>query len=208
MKLIGEKSINSLNLIAQGAEAKLYREETKLIKDRIKKNYRIEDIDKRLRKQRTKKEAKILEKLSSLGFTPKLINVDENKIEMEFIDGITLRDYLNKSNHKKLMQELGKKTATLHNKGIIHGDLTTSNFIVKKGKIYFIDFGLAFEEDHVEHKAVDLHLLRQALESKHYEIWEDCLKQALNSYKKESKDGKEVLERLKQVEMRGRYKHK
>ena len=197
-----------MKLVAQGAEAKLYREGGKLVKNRIKKNYRIEEIDKRLRKQRTKKEAKILEKLSSLGFTPKLINVDENKIEMEFIDGITLRDYLNKSNYKGLMQELGKKIATLHNQGIIHGDLTTSNFLVKGGEIYFIDFGLAFEEDHVEHKAVDLHLLKQALESKHYEIWEDCLKQALNSYKKESKDGKEVLERLEQVEMRGRYKHK
>ena len=196
-----------MNQIAQGAEAKLYKNEGNLVKDRIKKGYRIEEIDKRLRKRRTKKEAKILEKINSLGFTPKLIENDEQKIVMEFIDGETLRDYLNEKNYSKLMTELGKKIAMLHNKGIIHGDLTTSNFIVKD-KIYFIDFGLAFEENQVEHKAVDLHLLKQALESKHYKIWKECFEIVLSSYEKEAEDGKEVLERLKKVETRGRYKHK
>jgi Kae1-associated kinase Bud32 len=195
--------------IAQGAEAKLFKKNKTLVKDRVRKTYRIEEIDKRLRKRRTKKEAKILEKIQDLNFTPKLIGTDnQSKIEMEFIDGITLRDHLNKDNYKKPIQELGKKIAILHNQGIIHGDLTTSNFIVKDNKIFFIDFGLSFEEDQVEHKAVDLHLLKQALDSKHYEIAEKAFKEVLKSYKSESKEGKEVLERLKQVETRGRYKHK
>ncbi|TKJ17882.1 Kae1-associated kinase Bud32 [Candidatus Woesearchaeota archaeon B3_Woes] len=191
-----------MKLIAQGAEAKLYQDKSNLIKDRIKKSYRIQEIDKRLRKRRTKKEAKLLDKLNSLGFTPKLIEADENKIIMEFIEGKTLRDCLTEKNYKQLMKELGQKIAILHENNIIHGDLTTSNFIFNK-QIYFIDFGLSFESHKVEDKAVDLHLLRQALESKHYKIWKECFEEVLKSYK-----NKEVIERLKLVETRGRYKHK
>ena len=51
-----------MKLIAQGAEAKLYKEGDILIKDRIKKSYRIEELDKPIRKRRSKKEAKILKK--------------------------------------------------------------------------------------------------------------------------------------------------
>jgi|TARA_B100002003_G_C14127917_1_gene542511 Kae1-associated kinase Bud32 len=196
-----------MKMIAQGAEAKLFKDGKELIKDRVTKGYRIEFLDKALRKRRSKKEAKILAKLGELGLSPKLIEHENHKITMEYIDGITLRDYINKKNYKDLMKELGEKVATIHNNGIIHGDLTTSNFICKK-KIFFIDFGLTFESIEVEHKAVDLHLLRQALESKHYEIWEDAYKIFLNSYQKKCKEGKEVLKRLEQVEKRGRYKHK
>ena len=71
-----------------------------------------------------------------------------------------------------------------------------------------IDFGLTFESSEIEHKAVDLHLLKQALESKHYKIWEDAYKIFLKSYEKEAKDGKEIIKKLEVVETRGRYKHK
>ena len=214
-----------MNLIAQGAEAKLYKEEDTLVKDRIKKSYRIEELDKRIRKFRTKREAKVLGKLNSLGFVPKVIDNDEKqKIVMEFINGETLRDYLTSSNYKELMQELGKKIALIHNKNIIHGDLTTSNFICQKSKIsehagnsknfpafkkeiYFIDFGLSFESHKIEDKAVDLHLLKQALESKHYKIFEKAYKIALKAYEKEADQGSEVIKRLELVEKRGRYKH-
>ncbi len=121
-----------MKLIAQGAEAKLYQEKNTLIKDRIKKSYRIQEIDKRLRKRRTKKESKLLDKINSLGFTPKLFETDENKIIMDFIDGQTLRDCLNEKNYKSLMKELGQKISVLHENNIIHGDLTTSNFIFNK----------------------------------------------------------------------------
>ena len=121
---------------------------------------------------------------------------------MEFIEGKILRDYLTEKNYKSLMKELGQKIAILHENNIIHGDLTTSNFIFNK-QIYFIDFGLSFESHKVEDKAVDLHLLRQALESKHYKIWKECFEEVLKSYK-----NKEVIQRLKLVETRGRYKHK
>ncbi len=197
-------------IIGRGAEAVIYLDNN-VIKDRLKKSYRIEQIDNRLRKSRTKREAKIFKKLEGINFpAPRLIKTDEKSIiEMDFIDGKKVRDVLTEKNYKKLMNELGKKIATLHNNGIIHGDLTTSNFILNKkdNQIYFIDFGLSFFETHVEHKAVDLHLLKQALESKHYKIWEDAYTEVLNGYK-EAVDYDKVLQRLEKVEKRGRYKQK
>ena len=77
-----------------------------------------------------------------------------------------------------------------------------------KDEVYFIDFGLSFFSHKIEDMAVDLHLLKQALESKHYTIWEECFKAALDAYRKESKDGELVLKRLDVVEKRGRYKGK
>lgn len=195
-------------LIAQGAEAKLYLVDNKIIKHRFKKNYRLREIDIVLRKRRTKREAKILQKLEGLNFpAPKLIHYDEkDTLEMEFINGKKLRDVLNEDNCIRLCRELGKKIAILHNNNIIHGDLTTSNFILAD-EIYFIDFGLSFFSTKIEDKAVDLHLLRQALESKHYKIWKKCFEAVLEGYKIVN-DYELIMERLKLVEKRGRYKQK
>jgi len=196
-----------MELIAQGAEAKLYKDGKQLIKERIPKGYRIKELDETIRKKRTRKESKILEKISKLGFSPKVISDDDrSKITMDFIEGKTLRDCLTEKNYKALMNELGKKIAILHNNDIVHGDLTTSNFICHD-QIYFIDFGLSFETHKIEDKAVDLHLLRQALESKYYKIWKGCFDEVLEIYKKDAKEGKEVIARLEVVEKRGRYKH-
>src|SRR3989344_4558296 len=196
-------------LIAQGAEAKLFSEEDKIIKDRIKKEYRIKEIDEKLRKFRTRREAKILDKLSIINFPgPRLIGCDDReKIVMEKINGEMIRDILEKKDYTKLSKEIGRKIAMLHNNNIIHGDLTTSNMILNK-EIYFIDFGLSFFSHKIEDRAVDLHLLKEALESKHYKIWDKCYKAALGSYEKSAKDGKEVMKRVKIVEKRGRYKGK
>ena len=95
----------------------------------------------------------------------------------------------------------------MHNNNIIHGDLTTSNMILNK-EVFFIDFGLSFFSEKIEDKAVDLHLLKEALESKHSNIWERSYKAALDSYFKKAVDGRQVLERIKIVEKRGRYKGK
>ncbi len=195
--------------IAQGAEAKLYLTDNKIVKDRIRKDYRIEEIDKKLRKSRTKREAKIISKLKEINFpAPKLIESDnKEKIVMEYIKGPKVRDILEEKDYKKLSEEIGKKIAIMHNHNLIHGDLTTSNMILGK-EIYFIDFGLSYFSHKIEDKAVDLHLLKQALESKHYKVWEKCFKAAIKAYKKESNHTKEIFKRLEIVEKRGRYKHK
>jgi len=196
--------------IGAGAEALIYLDKKEVVKERIKKSYRLKQIDEKLRKFRTRREAKVLEKLHSIGFPiPKLILSDDKKmlIKMEFLKGKKLRDILNKKNCEKLCREIGEEVATLHKKGIIHGDLTTSNMILKD-KIYFIDFGLSFFSDKIEDKAVDLHLLMQALESKHYKIFENAFKAVLSGYKIKNPDYNIVIKRLEKVESRGRYKGK
>ena len=195
-------------LIAQGAESKLYLNKGNIIKDRFRKKYRIKEIDEKLRKFRTKRESKILEKLSSINFPcPELIETDKKeKIIMENIKGQLIKDIF-EENHKKLSEEIGEKVALLHNNNIIHGDLTTSNMIFNK-EVYFIDFGLSFFSHKIEDKAVDLHLLKQALESKHYKVWEKAFKLVSKNYKKNAENSAEILKRLEKVEKRGRYKGK
>ncbi|MBI2649834.1 Kae1-associated serine/threonine protein kinase [Candidatus Woesearchaeota archaeon] len=196
-------------LIAQGAEAKLFLEDGKIIKKRFPKKYRIKIIDDKLRNFRTRREAKILQKLQAINFTsPKLIKNDEKEnLMIERIEGKLIKDILETSDYKKLCAEIGQKIAILHNNSIIHGDLTTSNMILNK-EIYFIDFGLSFFSEKAEDKAVDLHLLKEGLESKHYKIWQECFKHAIGIYKKNAKNSDATLKRLEAVEKRGRYRAK
>ena len=194
--------------IDNGAEAIIYLDRN-IIKDRIKKSYRIKEIDKKLRKARTKREAKILKKLEDLKFpAPNLEHVDltSMKIRMEHVKGEKVRDILESSNYEKLCREIGRRVADLHNNEIIHGDLTTSNMILND-KIYFIDFGLSFFSKKLEDKAVDLHLLKRALESKHHTIWERCFDSVLQGYKK-ADYYKDIKKRFEVVEARGRHKTK
>lgn len=196
-------------LIAQGAEAKLFLENNQILKNRFKKSYRIKEIDEKLRGFRTRREAKILQKLRAINFTsPKLIKSDQKEnLIVEKINGRLLKDVLEKNNYENLCSEIGEKIAILHNNSIIHGDLTTSNMLLNK-KIYFIDFGLSFFSEKAEDKSVDLHLLKEALESKHYRIWDNCFKCAIDAYKNNAKNSNITLKRLKIVEKRGRYRAK
>ena len=193
-------------ILAQGAEAIITKQGNKVTKDRIKKSYRIPILDEKLRKSRTKRETKLLEKSSQFISVPKVIESDnKQKIQMQFIQGKKLSEHLDSlSNQKKICEQIGKSVSLLHNNDIIHGDLTTSNMILKNNKIYFIDFGLGFVSKRIEDKAVDLHLLRQALEAKHFQNWESCFSSVLKGYN--SKDKTLILKQIKKVESRGRYK--
>lgn len=192
-----------MKIIGSGAEATIYLDNNKVIKKRIKKSYRIKEIDEALRKNRTRVESKILDKISIKA--PKLLKTDRKEIiEMEFIEGPKIKDLLDKN--PSLAKEIGETIATMHNEGIIHGDLTTSNMIFNK-KIFFIDFGLSFFSEKIEDKAVDIHLFKQALESKHYQVCEKAF-DAFNQGYKKAHHYKEIMNRLKAVEERGRYKKK
>jgi TP53 regulating kinase-like protein len=191
--------------ISQGAEAVIYRDGASIIKERVAKTYRLPIVDDMLRGFRTRREAKVIAKLNALGVpTPMLEKMDDKtmKITMEYIDGVKLRDCLT----KKYSYDIGKTIATMHANDIIHGDLTTSNMILKNGKVYFIDFGLSFFSKKAEDKAVDLHLLKRALDSKHHEISEECFAEALRGYTENYADSAAVLKRLELVEKRGRNK--
>ena len=175
-------------LIAQGAEARIFLEGKNIVKNRFPKSYRIKEIDDRLRGARTRREAKVLQKLEEIRFpAPRLIKSDEKEnLIIEKLDGKLLKDVLEQSDYKKICSELGRKIAVMHNNLIIHGDLTTSNIILNK-ELYFIDFGLSFFSEKSEDRAVDLHLLKEALESRHYRIWKECIANVIESYKKRQK---------------------
>jgi TP53 regulating kinase-like protein len=198
-----------MTLIQQGAEARVYYRDGTIIKERVKKSYRHEAIDKVIRKCSTRREAKLLAKAAEFIPVPKVIDSCDKDmtISMEFLEGKKLRDCVEEIDRKEIFVKVGKKIARLHNAHIIHGDLTTSNIIVHE-KVYFIDFGLGFVSTKVEDKAVDVHLIRKALESKHYKYAEECFNYILKGYESESKEFKEVMNRLEKVEKRGRYKQK
>ncbi len=192
-------------LLAQGAEAKIYLENSKIIKNRIKKNYRISEIDKELRKLRTRAEARLLERANRNKVNvPKVLEIDEEKnvLELEFIDGEKIRDYLDNNRDSKIFSKIGEQIKRLHQANITHGDLTTSNMIFKGNKVFLIDFGLGNYSEKDEDKAVDLHVLKECLTSKHYSISEQCWREFLKTYKEKS-----ILKRLKIVERRGKYRH-
>jgi len=203
-------------LLQQGAEAKIFLIRDKIVKDRVPKKYRHPQLDNQIRRRRTKSEAKLLIKASKAKVNvPRLLAKPGSgrMIHMKYIDGDRLSETLNSYPEKKqfqIMQQLGEQVAILHENNIIHGDLTTSNTILSDDKLYLIDFGLGFISTKIEDKAVDLHLIKQALEAKHFRSPDHLLgqnhtalfKQFLKTYK-----DKEAIERLKVVEKRGRYKH-
>jgi len=215
-------------IISQGAEAKIILNEKNnlIIKDRISKSYRIKELDDKIRKSRTKAEKKLLEKASKIINAPDPFPLKEfNKIEMPFINGKKLSENLDSfplKKQKEICKTIGKQIAKLHEADIIHGDLTTSNMILVENnnsssragglgkpqeQIFFIDFGLGYISRKIEDKAVDLHLLKQTLEAKHFKNWKELFESVEKGYKN-YKESKKVLERLNVVEKRGRYKER
>ena len=197
--------------LSRGAEAVLYLNGDKVVKKRISKGYRIKVLDLELRKLRTRSEGKILKNVNVDKPRIYSINEKEMEIEMDFINGSVLRDILDKiseNERTQICKLIGEGIGKMHSQDIIHGDLTTSNFIYKDGKVYFIDFGLGFFSKRDEDKAVDLRLLKQALDAKHYNCSKDCFTAILNGYKKSYNEFKLVFNRLNKVESRGKYKRK
>ena len=197
-----------MKVIGRGAEAVLYMEEGNLVKERIKKGYRIEEIDSRIRKRRTRLESKILSRARRVGVpTPSVSDTEDYKIVMEFIEGERLKEKLQKvssNKRKELAEEIGRLVGALHSAGIIHGDLTTSNMIFRD-KIHFIDFGLGFHSTSVEDRAIDLHLLHQAYQSTHFRYLEQLWDCTVKGYKETFEDWDSVIKRLEQIRKRGRY---
>lgn len=199
-----------MKTLFQGAEATIYLDKDKILKSRLPKKYRHPDLDEKLRVRRTKSEIKLLTKASSFVPVPQLLESSEDNytIKMSYIKGKKLSLYLEKlKNYQKICKTIGASLAKLHDAGIIHGDLTTSNLILagKDKKIYFIDFGLGFHSSRTEDKAVDLHLIKEALHAKHPKIAGKAFKEILKGYRS-SANYLAVTKRLERVEKRGRYK--
>ncbi len=199
-----------MQLIRQGAEAKLFKAEFEgkpaLLKKRVPKGYRNKELDERIRTARTTGEANLLRKARSLGVnTPTVYEVDkgEKEILMELVEGPRLKDVLNKKN-VGLCRQVGEGIALMHENSLIHGDLTTSNVMVKGKELFFIDFGLGKHSKKAEDKAVDLLVFKKTFEATHVELMPKGWELILEGYL--AKGGKEeVLAQIKKVEERVRY---
>jgi TP53 regulating kinase-like protein len=140
-----------------------------------------------------------------------LVDVGDCNIIMQYVEGKTVKktlDAMSESKRRELCQHIGKLIGRLHNHGIIHGDLTTSNMILTpSGKVFFVDFGLGEQSDELEVKGVDLHLMKRALQSTHYKYANDCFKAVLKGYAETVGEdvAENVIEKIGEIEKRGRY---
>jgi TP53 regulating kinase-like protein len=205
-------------LLKKGAEAILYLADWAgkkvVIKVRIPKRYRPEALDEQIRSYRTVHEPQLMHEAKAAGVPTPLIyivNVPEASITMEFVEGQQIKQLLNKVSQDKrqeLCVKIGELIGKIHRQGLIHGDLTTSNMILSpEGKIFFVDFGLGEKNSELEAEGVDLHLMKQALQSTHYQFWEECFKDVLCGYSSVlgSELAEKVYEKIREIERRGRY---
>ncbi len=184
-----------------GGEAEVRIYENVVEKIRKPKRYRHPKLDESLRKSRTRTEAKIIALARKHGVpTPIILDIEGDKIIMERIKGEPVKNVMS----KEISREIGRMVARLHKAGIIHGDITPMNMILSDGKIYFVDFGLSFIEDRVEPKGVDLHVYFESLKAG-FDNWEELKEAFIEGYKEEYEKADEVLERAKEIELRGRY---
>ncbi|ORY59514.1 Serine/threonine-protein kinase BUD32 [Pseudomassariella vexata] len=240
-------------LITQGAEGRLYKTTYLLpsipcaLKHRPSKPYRHPILDQRLTRHRILSEARILQKCRREGVpVPALYAVDEGTgvLIMEWIAGAPVRVPVNEYLRKRkadglreaatkedgeelvgLMRRIGRAVGRLHKVGIVHGDLTTSNMMLRPwdkgkapvnghkadgegnglldGEIVIIDFGLASQGTQDEDRAVDLYVLERAFGSTHPRA-EGLFEVVLDAYRGEFKTANIVLKKLEDVRMRGR----
>ncbi|MEE9563607.1 MAG: KEOPS complex kinase/ATPase Bud32 [Nitrosopumilaceae archaeon] len=202
-----------MKLIKKGAEGDLFltkwNDQKAILKERKKKNYRNSELDHRIRKQRTIRESEIISEVKSFGIpSPLVFFVDTKKciILMQYISG-TLIHELPKSKLILNCKKIGKIVGTMHKNGIMHGDLTTSNFILSNNKIFVIDFGLAIRTKKPEDHAVDLRLFKEILNSAHASEMKKAWANFLVGYRTivgTSKFNK-VSNLVSIIESRGRY---
>eukprot|EP00753_Platysulcus_tardus_P007232 PLAT14979.1.p1 GENE.PLAT14979.1~~PLAT14979.1.p1 ORF type:complete len:231 (+),score=68.60 PLAT14979.1:1-693(+) len=213
-----EEAKEGWELIAQGAEAKLYRcvllGRGSVVKQRFPKTYRHPELDARLQEKRLVHEARTLVRCRRMGVpTPAVLFVDKarSRLYMEDVPGRPLRQVLfdleDESEKLRLCSDLGRLVADIHNAQVIHGDPTTSNFLYREpeGRLVAIDFGLSFASSLAEDMAVDLYVLERAFSSTHPES-QAMVEEVLAAYGERCQQGKAVLQRLLAVRARGRKK--
>lgn len=170
---------------------------------------------------------------------PAVYHVDEGRgwIMMEWIEGEVVRVRVNEWLRRRkergdkegdgeeelvdLMRRIGRAVGRMHAVGVVHGDLTTSNLMLRprshqipngnsgteecilNGDIVLIDFGLASQTTQDEDRAVDLYVLERAFGSTHPRA-ERLFTEVLQAYRESFKEAGVVLKKLEEVRMRGR----
>ncbi|KAF2250859.1 kinase-like protein [Trematosphaeria pertusa] len=245
---------SNLTVLAQGAEALVYKtvfltpNTPCVVKYRPPKPYRHPTLDRRLTKARILAEARVLVRCKKEGVSvPGVLGADwdEGWLALEWVEGKTVRRVLDgwaeritalQREGKKteeetedeamlgLMRRVGRVVGRLHEIGVCHGDLTTSNLMLKpperadtsrtpdhtsdslEGEVTLIDFGLATQSTRAmqeEERAVDLYVLERAFAATHPAA-EPLFQEVLKSYGESFKGARLTLRRLEDVRLRGR----
>lgn len=200
--------------VASGAEAEIFETEflgrPAMVKIRSPKAYRHPDLDHRIRSSRIKSEAKLMRDARNIGVrTPIIYDVDiqDCSITMERISGKKVKDLLDEEPQKAdiVCRMIGEAVAELHNAGISHGDLTTSNMIVMEdGKLCMIDFSMGSSKIEIEDMGVDIRLLERAFSSAHPKL-KDSYEMLIEEYCAKKTDSKIIMKKVQEIKDRGRY---
>ncbi len=168
--------------VSRGAEASLRRVEwlgfPALLKERDAKSYRPKALDERLRRERTRTEARLLSDVRKLGVrTPIVYDVDlaKGRLVLEEIPGPTLKQLLDAHREAdpeilSVVRSFGEALGRLHAAGISHGDLTSSNVIVpdeRSAGPALIDLSMGSKSAGIEELGIDLHLVEEDLKALH-----------------------------------------
>jgi TP53 regulating kinase-like protein len=213
-----DSSTLDLHPLHRGAEADLFLSQLPpwkvVVKKRVRKPYRHEQLDASIRKERTIKEASAIRDAKVAGARlPSILGLDIERftIIMTFIDGLLARDIVDTTSGARrlaLLEELGRQVGFLHAAGITHGDLTTSNIIVPEdGKPFMIDFGMARKStDHEDHGS-DLHLLQRSLIATHALDPTSSVRRVAKGYREVVGEemARSSLRKAAEIARRGRY---
>ncbi|XP_041835827.1 EKC/KEOPS complex subunit TP53RK [Melanotaenia boesemani] len=218
--------LSKAELLKQGAEARVYRTDflgkPVIVKERFPKRYRHPEMDEKLTHRRTLQEVRSIVRCRRAGISaPVLYFVDYTShciFLEEIVDSLTVRDHIVSSqqsdscpmeNLQQLAEQIGQILAKMHDEDIIHGDLTTSNMLLRRGPVdtkpdlVLIDFGLSYISALPEDKGVDLFVLEKAFLSTHPNT-ELLFEKLLKSYTQSSKKSSAVIKKLDEVRLRGR----
>lgn len=251
-KILTYPSSTPPTLITQGAEGRVYKtnhldlSRPCILKYRPPKPYRHPILDARLTKERITAEAHVLARCAREGVPVPAVYAADPKagwMMIEYIEGVPVRQAINEFLGKRpetdeekaaaemannaplieLLRRIGTTVGGLHSTGNVHGDLTTSNMMLRswkdstmtskeageakvvEGDVVLIDFGLATQSSSEEDRAVDLYVLERAFASTHPRA-EKLFHHVLDAYGRSFKKAGAALAKLEDVRRRGRKK--
>ena len=190
--------------VVRGAEATVTFEGESVVKRRTERAYRHPRLDERLRRERTRAEARLTSEARRVGVpTPVIRDIDLARaaLTFQYVGDCELRDALT----VERVETVARHLARIHGAGFVHGDPTTRNVRVSTDedeRIFLIDFGLGYYSDDAEDHAMDLHVLAQSLAGTDDDA-DRLVRAAEGAYRKIGDD--EVIDSLRDIEGRGRY---
>mgnify|MGYP000692206305 CR=1 FL=1 len=201
----GSATTPAAQAVVKGAEATVTVEGDRVRKRRKPRAYRHPALDERLRRKRTRGEARLTSQARRAGVpTPLVYDIDLERTQLVFqrVGDCELRAAVT----PERVRQVARHLARLHGAGLVHGDPTTRNVRVRtdggEPAVFLIDFGLGYHSDDPEDHAMDLQVLAQSLTGTEDDA--DALVDAIEGAYRDAGDPA-VLERLRDIETRGRY---